>query len=111
MRRFYLPLLGLGLGVAVGFLVEFRVPAEYARYLTLAVLALLDAAVGGLRAFLAHSFKERMFYAGLLCNAVLAGLLTLLGDRLGANLYLAVVVVFGIRLFRNTAAVRRLVIK
>jgi small basic protein len=44
---------------------------------------------------------------GLLANALLAGLLTFIGDRLGVELYLAAIVAFGVRLFDNLARIRR----
>ncbi|HHU18447.1 MAG TPA: small basic family protein, partial [Clostridiales bacterium] len=43
-------------------------------------------------------------------NAILAGLLAYLGDRLGVPLYYAAILVFGGRLFQNLAVIRRLLI-
>jgi adenosylhomocysteinase len=40
-------------------------------------------------------------------NMLLAGLLTLLGDRLGVDLYIAAIVAFGVRIFNNLAIIRR----
>ncbi len=108
-RRLYLPLAGLAVGMVVGLLVEVDLPAVYARYLTLVVLVALDSTLGGLRSALEHQFKDRMLLTGFVWNAVLAVGLAVLGDRLGANLYLAVVVALGLRLFRAGAALRRLV--
>jgi small basic protein len=42
-----------------------------------------------------------------LASALLAGLLTLIGDRLGVELYLAAIVAFGVWLFDNLARIRR----
>lgn len=108
-RRLYLPLAGLAVGMAIGLLIEVDLPAVYARHLTLVVLVALDSALGGLRSALEHQFKDKLLVTGFLWNAVLAMGLALLGDRLGANLYLAVVVALGLRLFRTGAALRRLV--
>lgn len=107
----YLPLLGLLLGLLTGYVVRYDVPPEYARYLSIAVLAALDSGLGGVRALLERTFDDRLFVTGFLSNAILAALLTYLGDRLGVSLYLAAVVAFGVRVFQNLAAIRRLVLK
>lgn len=109
-RRLYLPLAGLALGIAAGLAIEVQWPVAYSRYLTLLVLVTLDAALGGLRAALEHRFRDKLLLVGFLTNAALAAGLTLLGDRLGANLYLAVILALGLRLFRTASALRRLVL-
>jgi small basic protein len=74
----------------------------------MAVMAALDSVFGGLRARMDGKFSERVFVVSFLSNAVLAGLLVWAGDRLGVNdLSIAVVVVFGVRIFQNLAAIRR----
>lgn len=107
----YLPLIGLLLGVLAGYLTGIEVPPQYARYLSIAVLAALDSSLGGVRAMLERTFSDRLFITGFLSNTVLAALITFLGDRLGVNLYLAAIIAFGIRLFQNAAIVRRLLVR
>jgi small basic protein len=107
----YLPILGLIAGVFVGYLFNYNVPPEYARYLSVAVLAALDSSLGGVRALLERTFNDRIFVTGFLSNTILAALITFMGDRLGVNLYLAAVIAFGVRLFQNVAIIRRLVMR
>lgn len=96
------------LGVGLGIILEPEVPPAVAPYLPMAVMAALDSVFGGLRARLDGTFSERIFVVSLLTNAVLAALLVFAGDRLGVNdLSVAVVVVFGVRIFGNLAAIRR----
>ena len=45
-----------------------------------------------------------------MANTLLAAGLTYLGDMLGVDLYLAAVVVFGVRIFENLAKIRRLIL-
>lgn len=98
----------LGVGIALGVLVRPNVPAAVAPYLPMAVMAALDSVFGGLRARLEGTFDERVFVVSFLSNATLAALLVWAGDRLGVNdLSIAVVVVFGVRIFQNLAAIRR----
>jgi small basic protein len=103
----WLPLLGLLLGIVVGLSVAPVVPPEYSRYTAVAILATLDAILGAARADLNQTYDARIFWSGFIANALLAILLTYLGDRLGVDLFLAAVVAFGVRLFTNLAIIRR----
>ena len=103
----WLPLLGLILGLLVGTLAGLSVPVEYARYVGMALLAGLDAVIGGVRAEIEGHFDNKIFLSGFLGNALLAALLTYLADRLGIELYMAAIVAFGVRIFNNLAVIRR----
>jgi len=56
-------------------------------------------------------FDNTIFITGFVTNALLAAGLAYLGDRLGVELYLAAVIVFGVRLFQNLAIIRRYLLK
>ena len=103
----WLPIVGLLLGIVVGIVTSFSVPAEFARYTAIAMLAAADSVVGAWRSGLEQKYSNRIFLSGLLVNMILAASLTFLGDRLGVDLYIAAVVVFGTRLFNNFALIRR----
>jgi len=103
----WLPILGLLVGLVVGSLLSVEVPAQYSRYTAMAILAALDSVLGAARAEMEGTYNNRVFATGLLANALLAGLLTFIGDRLGVELYLAAIVAFGVRLFDNLARIRR----
>jgi small basic protein len=101
--------LGLILGVVVGLWLQPTVPTELQPYLPIAVVAALDALFGGLRAKLDKIFDDRVFVVSFLSNVVVAALIVFLGDQLGVGTQLStgVVVVLGIRIFSNAAAIRR----
>lgn len=101
--------LGLVVGALVGLLLEPTVPAVLQPYLPIAVVAALDALFGGLRALLDGMFNDRVFLVSFLSNVVVAALIVFLGDQLGVGTQMstAVVVVLGIRIFSNAAAIRR----
>ncbi len=101
--------LGLLIGIVVGLVVQPTVPTALQPYLPIAVVAALDAVFGGLRAALDDIFDDKVFIVSFLSNVVVAGLVVFLGDQLGvgAQLSTGVVVVFGIRIFSNAAAIRR----
>ncbi len=102
-------LLALLLGAVLGLVLQPSVPAALAPYLPVAVVAALDALFGGLRARFDGTFSERVFLVSFTSNVVLAVFLVFLGDQLGVgrDLSTAVVVVLGVRIFANLAAVRR----
>ena len=101
--------LGLLLGVLAGLVLQPTVPLWLAPYLPIAVVAALDALFGGLRAVLDGIFDDKVFVVSLLANVVVAALIVFLGDQLGVGSQLStgVVVVLGIRIFSNAAAIRR----
>ncbi len=101
--------LGLILGVLAGLLLHPVVPPWLAPYLPIAVVAALDALFGGLRAVLEGIFDDKVFAVSFVANVVVAALIVFLGDQLGvgAQLSTGVVVVLGIRIFSNAAAIRR----
>ncbi len=101
--------LGLVLGVIAGLFLEPTVPTWLQPYLPIAVVAALDAVFGGLRALLDGIFDDRVFVVSFVANVVVAALIVYLGDQLGVGSQLStgVVVVLGIRIFSNAAAIRR----
>ena len=101
------PVFGLVVGALVAVLLQPTVPQDVSRYVAMAVVAAIDATLGGLRSSLEHTFNDRIFVISFVSNAVVAILLVWLGDQLAVDLSTAVVVVLGIRIFQNVAAIRR----
>ncbi len=100
---------GLAIGVVAGLILQPSVPLYLQPYLPIAVVAALDALFGGLRALLDGLFDDKVFVVSFLSNVVIAALIVYLGDQLGVGSQLStgVVVVLGIRIFSNAAAIRR----
>jgi small basic protein len=96
-------------GVVVGLILRPTVPHWLEPYLPIAVVAALDAVFGGVRARLDGVFDAKVFVVSFISNVVVAALIVFLGDKLGvgSELSTAVVVVLGIRIFGNAAAIRR----
>ena len=96
-------------GLVVGLILRPTVPGVLEPYLPIAVVAALDAVFGGIRARLDGIFDPKVFVVSFISNTVIAALIVFLGDKLGAGSQLstAVVVVLGIRIFGNAAAIRR----
>ncbi|MGO4887868.1 small basic family protein [Anaerobacillus sp. MEB173] len=106
----WLPIVGLIIGLFLGFITEFRIPDEYSSYLSIAVLAALDTLFGGIRSHLQHTFDNNVFVTGFFFNILLAAGLAFLGVHLGVDLYLAAIFAFGVRLFNNIAVIRRILL-
>ncbi|MFC7406651.1 small basic family protein [Georgenia alba] len=104
-----LAVIGLLIGVLAGVLLDPTVPALLQPYLPIAVVAALDALFGGLRARLDGVFDDRVFVVSFVFNVLIAAFIVFLGDQLGVGTQLstAVIVVLGIRIFSNAAAIRR----
>lgn len=104
-----IPVIGLVVGVILGVLLEPNLPVFLQPYLPIAIVAALDAMFGGVRAFLDGVFTDRVFVVSFVSNVLIAALIVWLGDQIGvgSQLSTAVVVVLGIRIFTNAAAIRR----
>jgi small basic protein len=101
--------LALVVGVVLGVVLEPTVPIGLQPYLPIAVVAALDAVFGGIRAKLDGIFDDKQFVVSFVSNVLVAGLIVYLGDQLGVGgqLSTGVVVVLGVRIFGNVAAIRR----
>lgn len=106
-------IIGLIIGIILGVVLDPEVPAVIQPYLPIAVVAALDALAGGLRAVLSGNFDDRVFVISFFSNSLVAALIVFLGDKLGVGSQLStgVVVVLGIRIFTNAAAIRRQLFK
>jgi small basic protein len=101
--------LGLIVGIVLGVVFQPDIPLWLEPYLPIAVVAALDAVFGGLRAYLDGIFDDKVFVVSFISNVVIAAAIVFLGDKLGVGgqLSTGVIVVLGIRIFSNVAAIRR----
>jgi small basic protein len=87
----------LVVGIVLGLVFHPSVPEVIQPYLPIAVVAALDAVFGGLRAYLERIFDPKVFVVSFVFNVLVAG----------TQLSTAIIVVLGIRIFGNAAALRR----
>ena len=101
--------LAVAVGVTLGLVFQPTVPLDLQPYLPIAVVAALDALFGGVRSWLERIFDDKVFVVSFISNVLVAGLIVFVGDKLGVGgeLSTAIVVVLGIRIFSNAAAIRR----
>ena len=86
------------------------IPYEYARYSAIAIMAAFDSVMGALNSLLKDEFDIKIFTSGFFVNAIIAMVLTYLGDSLDVNIFLAAIFVFVTRIFNNFSAIRRCII-
>lgn len=97
---------GCIIGAILGMVMPM-VSYTYSGYLAIAIVAALDSVFGGILATIKKNFNLTIFITGFFGNAILAILLTLLGQKLNLDIYLAAIVVFVGRIFTNLAIIRR----
>lgn len=102
-----LPIVGLVIGILIGLLFPVSIPMEYAKFMSVALLASLDSVFGGLRAGAEETFDNTVFITGFFTNALMAAGLVYVGERLGIDLYYVALLAFGLRIFQNLAIIRR----
>ena len=97
---------GAVLGVIIGFVLP-TIPYTMSKYLAIAIVASLDSVFGGIASNIKKNFDAKVFISGFFVNAILAILLTYLGQKLNVDIYLAAIVVFVGRMFNNLGIIRR----
>ena len=94
------------LGAIVGLNAPM-VSYTYSSYLAIAIIAALDSVFGGIASVINKKFDMKIFISGFFGNAILAIMLTVLGEKLNVDIYLAAIVVFVWRMFSNLGIIRR----
>jgi len=102
-------ILGLIAGIVLGVVLQPSLPVALTPYLPIAIVAAFDAILGATRSYLEGVFSDGVFLVSFLSNVLIAGLIVFVGDQIGVGSQLStgVVVVLGIRIFTNAAAIRR----
>ncbi len=103
-------ILFITIGCLVGVILGVNAPTisyMYTDYLAISIIAALDTVLGGITATLKNNFNFKIFVSGFFVNAILSILLTLLGNKLNVDIYLAAIVVFVGRMFNNLTIIRR----
>lgn len=105
-------IIGIVIGIIFGLAINFPIPLELTKYSAVVIMGILDALFGAIRAEVTKDqFNAIIFITGLLFNIILAIAVTLLGDKLGLELYLAATFVFTFRIFSNVGITRRAILQ
>ena len=102
------PFLALLLGALVALAIHIpAIPGIYGQYLAVSCLAGFDTVCGGIRAGLEDKFRREVFITGFISNVVIASFIAWFGEQIYINLFLAVALVLGARIFTNLSLIRR----
>ena len=80
------------IGCILGAILGMNAPMisyTYSSYLAIAVIAALDSVFGGIASVVNKKFDMKIFISGFFGNAILAILLTMLGEKLNVDIYLS----------------------
>lgn len=107
----FVPLIGLLVGAALAILLGVPpIMGVEGKYLAVACLAGFDTVCGGIRSGLEGKFHNDVFVTGFFSNVLIAFFLAWLGDKIYIDLYFAVALVLGARIFTNLSLIRRFVL-
>lgn len=104
---FLVPVIALVIGYLIAYRFGQPVGGFWGQYLAVASLAGLDTICGGIRSILEAKFNNEVFVSGFVFNVLIAFFLAWLGDKIYIDLYIAVALVLGARIFTNLSLIRR----
>lgn len=104
--------IGILVGIIIGINTSVSIPLEYIKYTAVVIVGILDSLLGAIRAEATNEeYDPVIFVTGFVFNILMAIGITLLGEELGLDLYLAAAVVFTFRIFSNLGIIRRSIIQ
>ena len=110
MKSFVISLICILWGIILGFVAPL-VPYAYMKYIAIAIIAAFDSIIGACAAYSKDTFDLNIFVSGFFVNAVIAIALTMIGEALNADIYLAAIFVFVYRIFNNLSIIRRFLLE
>lgn len=96
-------LVAIIVGLIIGLFSSFSLPTVYYSYVTLIILVSLDSLIEAGRAFYNKNFSNVFFLLKWLSDIVLAVLFKALGDALGVDLAIPIIIYLGMRMFDNSS--------
>ena len=108
MVGFFIILICIVLGIFTGMNLEL--PYTLAKYVSVAIIACMESAIGAFIANLKKEFKFSEFLTGFFGNAIITIIFVYLGDKLNIDLYLGAVVVFTAKILDNISKFRKIML-
>lgn len=96
-------LVAIIVGLIIGLFSSFSLPTVYYSYVTLIILVSLDSLIEAGRAFYNKNFSNIYFLLKWLSDMLLAVLFKALGDALGVDLAIPIIIYLGMRMFDNSS--------
>jgi small basic protein len=100
---FLLPLVGLILGILLASNLSFSITEDLSVFIAVGLIITLDLMVEGTSQYLGGKFSLRSMLLTYVFNLLFAYFLLTIGNLMRVDLYIALFIVFGIKLFSNLA--------
>lgn len=97
----FLPLIGLICGILLANTVHFSITEDISVFLAVGLMVTVDLLFDGTARFLNEKFQLKASIFSYLLNLIFAYFLLTLGYLMHVDLYIALFIVFGIKLFSN----------
>ena len=99
----------LAVGIGIGILFVPEIPVVLQPYLAVLIVVSLDSIFSGVHLLTSGKFKTRFFVGSFLTNALAAAVIAFIGSLVGVGpqMLLALLITFGIRIFRNISKMQR----
>lgn len=101
----WIPIIGLLIGLIVGGLLPISNPLVDTQINTILVMVSIDALFNGFLAKLDGRFSTLLFSIEFMLNALLAVGMVYFGIIMGVDTFLAVIIIFGVRIFHNLSQI------
>ncbi len=106
-----IPFIAFIVGLFFGPYINHFFPWMVGPYLAVFTITAIDALIGGIRNAFESQFYSELFFTGIAVNIIVAYMLAWLGDQIGLDLFLAIAIILGGRIFRNIGLLRRVLIQ
>ena len=103
----WIPIIGLLIGLVVGGLLPVSIPVINTQINTIIVISATDALFNGFFNKLEGNFSTLLFSIEFLLNTLLAIGIVYFGIIMGIDLFLAITIIFGVRIFHNLSQINQ----
>ncbi|MEW5821399.1 MAG: DUF1290 domain-containing protein [Cyanobacteriota bacterium] len=103
----WIPIIGLLIGLVVGGLLPVSIPIINTQINTILVITATDALFNGFLNKLEGKFSTMLFSIEFLLNTLLAIGIVYFGIIMGIDLFLAITIIFGVRIFHNLSQINQ----
>lgn len=107
---FILAVVGFAVGAITGWMTNIYVSDSVSYYAAAIILAASDSVMGAIKNYLAGAYRFKEFIIGIVVNIIAVIAFIFAGSKLGIDLYLAVEIVFGIKIFEKISKIRTLLL-
>ncbi|MBQ4109601.1 MAG: DUF1290 domain-containing protein [Clostridia bacterium] len=103
---FILAIAGFAVGALTGWMTNIYVSDSVSYYAAAIILAVSDSVMGAIKNYISSTYRFKEFIIGIVVNIVAVIAFIFAGSKLGIDLYMAVEIVFGIKIFEKISKIR-----